>query len=290
MSTIVIQLPGTFANPSLPYFERDPVIAMGVEWCIDLATAYSYGGGDAANAAQVKDLTRNNRHSTVTVGSGVLAYAGGGFDFAGVANATYLNLPSPSLDAAATEQEWLWCLYLKLPTTANWSNATSNPSNFSKVLAALDSNYINTSPASLGALCMRDRTLTPAEPLHVLVNTTTPEAYSKRILVSDAELTPFYDTVTQIAMWRAADGLLRLRLKNAAGSVSKVESSSVLCTATPISPAGAIGRVESGFVSGSETSFRLYRSWFEDLAVSGRTPTTVLDEDWTRTAARAVFS
>ena len=108
-----------------------------------------------------------------------------------------------------------------------------------------------------------------------------------------------YGAFVQLAYWRTAAGQF-VRLKSANGTVSgsaaagsnNTENFSTLVP--QIGPARGLKGADTGTVMSAANQnaakYRIYRGFVENLVTSGRDAVTVLDADYARTVARAVFS
>jgi hypothetical protein len=280
--SLIITLGSSFTDPDLPSLQRDEVIVNGTLCCYDLARSYTWAGGDPVDDSVVQDLTYANRHASVQIDGGSIAYLGGGFDFTGAtdSDAAMIKIPaSVFAELWGGSQYWLAVAYIKLPTFIDW-NASGNIKTFIDTAGV---SAINGAPAlfafgqaTTGMSGFRKKT------------TVNQYDYFE---ISHASLTNFYGTVTQVAMWRESDNIT-FRLKNA----DDVRSATLGAGATNDSDfSGTYGSAGVGEASllrptGNRQKFRVHRIFIEDLEVSGRDPATVLDSDWARTEERAVFS
>jgi len=184
---------------------------------------------------------------------------------------------SASMYGAGTSlQHWMTCIYVKLPTLANWWT-----------------------PATMGPLMKFAADQYTVGPEHFLIGVhNAPSLQLRRgtatgtietISMSAGNLTPHYGLLTQIGAYRTVAGTV-LRLRSSGGTTS----AALGATAANSQNFGAT-RCQIGSGTGTWPLYgpgapTIYRGWIEDLAVSGRTPITVLNADYTRTIARSVFT
>lgn len=300
-----IQLPGVPANPANPAPWRDPILKgvanAGVRFMADAAFPWSYPGGAPAtrpaagapsNGAAIQDMS-GNANGSVAVAAGALAYSGGGFDFtnsqgiAGGAQDSGIIIPAAALADIATAyggkvQRYLFSVWVKLPTLANW-NAAGGP------LAIVGDKTYQSFPSlfmigqvSGGSLQVRRQTAANA------YDTTTGNALSPA--AGD------YGSVVQIGLWRNDAGQ-GFRLRSANGTVLQQRALGSDNTQDFSTNTMTVGRAGTVFAGASSTTtlaalsgFRVYRTFLENLARSGRDPATVLDADFAAVTARNAFS
>jgi hypothetical protein len=278
--TLILQLGGSFTDPTLPSLQRDEVIVNGTAFCIDLARSYCWDGSDPEDADPVPDLTLEGRDAVVQIDGGTPTYAGGGFDWEGAtdANAAFIKVPTSVYAALwGGAQKILTCLYMKVPTFANWE-----ASGVSKTFYDSSGNSNFTAAPALHAFAMSNFGIQAFRKVTATYN---------GLGVAHANLSNFYGTVTQLAIWWDGD-LVSFRIKNALDSRTASISTSTANATDYSATYGTVGIPESASLrpAGNRQRFRTYRMFIEDLETSDRDPVTVLDADWTRTAGRAVFS
>lgn len=303
----ILRLPISVSGSSLATACRDALLTgaanNGVRFIADLSFGYCYPGGafegrpspsSPANNAVVYDVADTANGSVKLISGNTINYSGGGFDFGSITKKdNYLEIPaSVAADIytsyGGASQQFLACMYIKLPTSANWNTSSS-------VLPMLHfagtgtATYQNTSDlvaiaqGANGTLQGRRQTGAGA-------------ASTASITLDSGD----YGLVTQVAYWRNASGV-GIRIKNSNGT--KITTAAVGSNNTQdFSGKTGIAGVSGGFwaVDGNNVlngagqtgakNFRLYRLFVENLARSGRSPLTVLDADYARVAARSVFS
>lgn len=284
---------------------RDPALVgvanSGVRWLSDAAFPWCYPGGSPtgraaagtpADGAVIYDMAQQANGSFILPAPGV-TFAGGGFDFTSstaLTGSRNVGMVMPASVLAdlwtaygGNSQQFLFSLWVKLPTLANWNTGATLLS------MAGDLPYI--SAASLFILTQKTggtievRRQTAAATYDVTnVMTATPN--------SDQ-----YGSIVQISVWRNAAGQ-GLRIKGGAGSsvlVSKAvgPDNTQNFSANPF----VVGRNGAAFAGTSATTtisalsgVRFYRAMMENLARSGRDPVTVLDAAYTAVTARNLFS
>lgn len=289
---LVLKLAVATTDTSLPILRPDALLDGdndGVRFLFDLGSSAGWPGGAPSNGASIADISAHANGSFQLTSGQAVAYAGGGFDFTGLA-ADADDIVIPASVAASIygngsdNQYFLICLYVRLPSSANWNQTdTIAPfiqfnTNFSGYTQGPDLITIAQSFSSPNRiLTFRRQTngLSTVDQVNLTVSTND------------------HSQVAQIAFWRNGTEQ-RGRLKTALN--------------TTLTTAGAVGSNNSGNFStnaghaGIGTGFwtfpthanannwRLYRGWVENLRTSERNPQTVLDADWARVVARNVFS
>jgi hypothetical protein len=282
--TIILRTSRSFDDPDneLPILQRDAVIAPGVLWCVDLARSYSWLGGNPTNGADVRDLTYNAANSTANFATGTPTLSGGGFDLTG--SDLRINVPTAAFGSLFTNQEFLICIYVKLPVAGDWYSG-SNPKGWISFASA---SHI----ASVPDLVNLAAYTSIGSPVLTAFRQRAVGTYNGPSIIG-ATVTPFQGTVTQFACWRNAAGVFTARWKNATNTASSADTVNIADNSADFSTNyGSFGVTPSATTAldtGGKKS-RIYRAWIEDLSISGRNPEVVLDADWTRTAARGVFS
>ena len=296
--TILIKSATVSTATGLEKFRRDAILkgdSGGVRYLFDLPSPAGWPG----QTGPVDGNTIPNLATTtglMTLGDGDFdiiagqsaAFAGGGFSFSGLtAEPANVQGPANALAsiAAAANDYFLVVAYLKFPASGDW--------NTNAVLAPF---FCTTDGVSGYA--------TPEADLLTIGMANTPGVSARRQTdggttvvgtAITANMSKFYGQVVQVGYWRNAAGV-GLRMKSTVGEETTT---------------GAVGSNNSGDFSakrpkwGVPESFnnlasltthrnthktRLYRGWIEDLTISGRTPTTVLDADWTNVQARIAAS
>lgn len=282
-------------DTDLPILKRDTLLEGddgGVKWLFDTAARYSYPTqGAPSNGTALVNMDESGNDGSVVVQSGdAVAYAGGGLDFTGTAKlGTQVTGPaafaSSVWNGGSGNQYFLVCLYVKLPILADWQSAgelhdmlkwaaTTYAAGAELVLIAQQ----NTSSRlnfrrQTGAGTVDELTIVPA--------------------AGD------YGSFAQIAYWRDATGrYARLKTANgtlsASGAVGSNNTQNFSALQPQIGPAvgfkGATAGAALSAAALEACKYRFYRAFGENLAVSGRSASTVLDADYTRTVARGVFS
>lgn len=278
---------------TLPILKRDTLLETvngGVPWLIDLASSFSYPSQLApVNGAVVKNLDESGNDGSVVVQAGdAPSFAGSGIDFTGITKAGN-HVTGPAAAAASiwgsANQYFIVCAYMKLPTLANWNlngNAVFDMLKFAAThyIAGPELVLIGQQGASSSFTFRRQTAAGAADVLTVI-----PAAGD-------------YGSFAQVSFWRDAGGQ-HARLKTANGAVlanltanaNNTQNFSALTPQFGV-PGGLAGGV-GGVMAASQQNaakFRIYRAFVENLVVSGRDATTVLDADYTRTVARGVFS
>ncbi|MBP0438397.1 hypothetical protein [Tianweitania sediminis] len=292
--TLVQQTQFTAAGQGKPLLTRDPLLRddynRGVKWLFDLARPLCYGGASpVVNGAPVKNLAEAftdasgaipNGQFIVTAGQ-TLPFADGGVDFSGItANGVYLEGPSAAAAAIwANSQYYLGCLYVVLPSSADWETSsgirafiswTTNVNGY-----ALAPDVFNFGQLTTGGQKMlfmyRQKALNSVD--------------GKQIAVPATEFSQF----AQIATWRNATEQ-RSRIRTANGMTWSTSTSPGTDNTVDFSttkPLVGIHGIGSSTVSTTNAKkWKLHRGFVEALGLSGRDPVAVLDADWERTKAK----
>lgn len=286
---LIIQLNQAFNNAALPKLKRDFLLADdndGVLFLADLSYDYCWPGTAPNNGDSVVNINESGVDGTVVEQSGnAILFAGGGFDYDGITKRNNcVSIPASIAAALDANQDFLVCLYAKLPQLADW-NASANLAPFVQ-------------------WCSGNTYLIAADLLTIgFRNTNSEISFRRQTAVGAADVLAVvphssdYGSVVQLAFWRNADGQ-GARIKSANGTVLSTaargsDNSSDVSTLT-----GEFGVTNSGFMTATLTTqhaaafngHRQYRFFVENLAVSGRDPEAVLDADYARTIGRGVFS
>lgn len=281
-------------DTSLPILKRDTLLENdngGVLWLADMASRYSYPTLAApVNGTAVNNMDESVNDGSILIQSGdAISYAGGGLDFSAVTKAGN-HLVGPASAAASiwgsTNQYFLVCAYLKLPTQANW-NAEST---IFDMLTFCNSSQTYQSGAELVIFAQSS-----SQAISIRRQTGAATADALTLVPAAAD----YGSVAQIAFWRNASGQ-RARLKTANGTVlssaavnaNNTQDFSALTPKLGVPPGfkGVAGEILLASEVNAKTGLRVYRTFIENLEISGRDPATVLDADYARTVGRGVFS
>lgn len=267
------------STATLPTLKRDAMLDNandGVTFLFDLPFGFCWPGQDApTNGDAVTDVAERANGSYIATGTGV-TFAGGGFDYTSLTGGKgYVAGPTDALDAiSAGSQYFMVAAYMRLPSTADFaitggavasifqaaaSNYTAGPD---MVMLDINSSYqFEFRRQKYGSTYQTGGPVTVPEGLR--------------------------GDVCQIAFWRNASGV-GTRIKSADTELNF--TSPVVDTNNVASFAGLSPKWGATPGYGHILKSRLYRGWVEDLSVSGRTPLTVLNDDWTRVQARIAAS
>lgn len=287
MTTLILKTPSALASGGLGHY-KDAALADGVEFLFDLGSVAGWPSQAAPLITDpVPDVSGNGNGEMAITSGQTLAFAGGGFDFAGVtADNEVIKAPACLSAIHAGLQYFMVASWLKLPVQADWSTSafiapffctTDTEGGYSSTEADLLT--LAQSSSSGGSLTARRQTALGTVEQTSLVMPT-----------------GYFGLVSQVAFWRNASGV-GLRIKSSAGTLVATGAASVANAADFSAKRPQWGVTKSWFdPSGARpnhedaVNFRLYRGWIEDLAASGRDPVTVLDADYARTVARDVYS
>lgn len=273
-------------DTALATLQRDQLLFganNGVLSLFDIANSYCYDQTTAvANAKAVTNINESGNNGSLVIPSGqTLTIGGNGVVFDAVtAQNTYVNghaaAASNIWGAGSGSQYFLYCLYLRLPTLANW--------NSSGVLEAMMQFAADTASYQ-----------TVADLLLIAQGGSGVLSFRRQKAAGSTDnltITPVsgdYGNVVQLAFWRNASGQTA-RLKSANGTISATGAVSTNNTQDFSACTQKVGHVGTFVGSANAVKWRYYRSFIENLTTSGRDPATVLDADYTRTIARGVFS
>lgn len=286
---LVLKLKSQFSDSSLPTLERDQLLSNdndGVRFLFDLAYPFCYVGGNPINGSVINDIAEKSSGSVAIAAGQTLANVGNGFDFSTLpltTNATKINMVQSGTDVWATiqaAQEFIVCFYIKMPTLANFSVDANIFSIFSS--STSDVGYVDSpDPVTIA------QAAGPAMSFRRQTAIGTIDGMS----VSPAL---HHGNITQVAFFRTASGVTA-RLRSDGGTTETSIASGSDNTATFSSISAKFGLSTpfnsptsvAGHVSGRPV---LYRGFIENLALSGRDPATVLEDDYIRTTSRNTFS
>lgn len=287
---LLLKIDGEFSDPSLPVIVRDPLLMgdnTGVRCLFDLAFPYSYQGGIPTQDSLIRDIAgQNDCKFNLPAGQSV-GFVGNGFDFSTLTADTHprdncnIEAPTGVWSTISVAQEFLVCFYLKLPTDADWN---TDPNLFPFFLGSEQGYQLEADPitiAQAGSAGTKVVTFRRQTALNAQVNT-------------QVNAVGHFGKFTQVAYWRTSSGV-SARLKS-------IDATTI--TNTPAGPAntldfsgcrglfGVVPPFTLFSIANHRTArnFKLYRGFIEDLSLSGRDPTTVLDADFARVVARDVFS
>lgn len=287
-TTIVIKTPGISTAPGLETLLRDPLLegaGAGVRFLFDLASALSWPSqGNPVNGSPIGDVAEV-ANGAFLAQTGETTFAGGGFDFTAVtADPAAIVGPAGRLAGIhAGGQKFMVCLYAKLPSAADWNTAALIAPFFSTTASAGgypgEADMLTIAQNSGGSLSFR-RQLDGAG---TIVN--------KSVAVQPGD----YGQLAQIAYYRTAAGGFGL-LRTAAGIQITSADASANNTGDfsqkqpRFGVVGSFNDLVNQAPHRAAANYRLFRGFVEDLALSGRDPSTVLAADWDRVQARGAFS
>lgn len=284
---LVFKTSSVSARPGLSTLKRDPLLSGdkgGVRFVFDAGFSFSYPGGPPSNGSIVRDVAEVADGEFVLASGQSVGFKGNGFDFStltatGPTDAdNYVNGGVGSWNGIFPKQEFLVCVYMRLPTEADWQAASIIP-----FFASSDIGYVSEPDPILGCFTALKR--------FEFRRQTGLNAHSPVTVTPNAD---HYGQVCQVAFWRNATGI-GARVRGASSTKLTTAAAGALNTAdfsTCRPKFGSPPPFTSGATSGAVTTrnFRLYRGFLENLNLSGRDPVAVLDADYARTAARNAFS
>lgn len=283
---------------TVPLWTRDPLMDDdydgGVRFVGDFGLPWCYGGTSPVPAdSVVRDIAERGADGAIRWSGAAPIMAGGGVDFS---TATQRNcmIEIPASVASAlwgNGQQFLICLYLKLPTEAEFWNTTAN--RYVLQWATSGVSWTAGGP-ELVSIAFQ----TAAAPVRQLIayRGKGPTAVDICSITSNVTLAPHLGQVCQIAFWRSATHQ-RLSLRSAAGGLSQTALVAAATDNTQdfsaLTGKLGIGPSWGATLSGQELlsrNMRVYRWFVEATGLSGRDPDAVADADWQRVLARAAFT
>ncbi|MDP3550599.1 MAG: hypothetical protein Q8R81_09400 [Novosphingobium sp.] len=294
--TILIKSPNVSTAAGLKKFRLDPLLDGdngGVKFLFDFPSKVGWPGQDApTNGDVVKNVATTP--GLMELGDGAMnivsgqtpAFAGGGIDFNGSTNDPIEVVgPVGSLSsiAAADNDYFLICCYMRMPSSGDWNTSGSLAPLF---CTTSGSNGWTTPEADLLTIAMQSAGI-------LTIRRQTAGATAARADI--AMSSNFYGQFCQIVAWRNAAGMgIRIKSDLAEQTGTAVVGSNNSEDFSAKQPRWGIPNSFNG-LSGTAAhrathKTRLYRGWIEDLSQSGRNPLTVADADWTRVQARKTAS
>jgi hypothetical protein len=314
----VLRAPYAVSDTSLTKVYRDPLLKDakdGVRFLWDTAFPWSYPAGDfagrqAAGApaadALIRDISEHNNGAFRKLAAGTVGFAGGGFElktltgrhgYVEVPAAVNADIWNPAPAGAAVvggSQLWLECLYLWAPDPRLWTGPAAN--SFCPIMQtsgtdAAPTAYYATTPEKAWVGVKADGA--------VVANFQSPAMGNNNTINYTSSILPHIGKLTQIATWRSGAGATQSGLmirSSVSRNVSNTSANGVAANADSYAASKTkigIGPSSIWPASGldmSQSPFRIYRGFTENLARSGRNPLTVLDDDWARVQARIAAS
>ncbi|ALP62831.1 hypothetical protein [Paraburkholderia caribensis] len=283
----VFVLSQVVTDNTLPILYRDPLLSganNGVKLLVDLASTYSWPKQAApVNTDAVLNLDESGNNASVVIGAnGAPTYAGRGFDFGAVTGiGEYIQGDGgfAAALAADTNQYFMIMLYLRMPAQVDWPTTgglavltfSQSSSRYSTVPEIVELTPFGQSSGTRYLIARRQTAVGSADQFNLLADATD------------------YGAFAQIAFWRNAAGC-GFRLKTASRTVKTTGVVGANNTASLTGLKARFGVPSITSLTGTNNNFRIYRLALEDLSISGRDPEAVLDADWARVVARAIFS
>lgn len=286
-----LNLAGASTDSGLSSPVRDAYLrgaaAGSVPFLFDTTFPFSYPGGDyntrAAAAAPANNAVIGN---VAELGDGkfvkdvnTVAYNGGGFDFstAGTSALSFIQGPTSTFAGIQSQQYFLIMIYMMLPTLAQINTqGTIQPFFTASTLGGYQIG------PDIGLMCFNGASANQ-------IGFRRETAVGSNNGVS-ASCVGHNGQMTQVAVWRNASEM-GLRLKSAAGGTTiatQPTGSNNTADFSTLPP--MFGSVIQYNGNSLGRFYRMYRGGIENLALSGRTPATVLDADWLRVQARITAS
>lgn len=258
------------SNPDLPQAERDDLLigtTSGID-LFDISHPYSYRSStDAVSGQVVYNLARNQDNLVVQLPAGSTAdLLGGGIVFeTTVSGFAGVKMPADIQADLFANQEYLVCVYIKIPTTAEWP--TSNNRFIGDSAVANDSMVQGYFSNVVGQFVARRITASggAGEQRTYII----PEEHRGKV----AQIS-IYRTSTSWGFVINCDGL-SFGSSQASGSNSTYDwsSKSMIFGATAVN-----------------NPIQVYRGFIENIHNTGRDPIAVISADWLRIKNLGVFS
>lgn len=289
--TLVIRSNKAVTDMSIPILRRDPLLSgdnNGVLFLADFSSRYCYDGNAPVNGKAVVNINDSGNAASINLKAGqTLGFSGNGIDFTPVTGSpTNIVIPAAVQAALFSAQQFMVCLYMMLPSSADW-NPVSNILPFLHFAPGAD--YTSAPDMVLMAfdIAATGRKIQISRQTAVGAAT----AFVLQPVAGD------YGRFVQIAFWRNAAGQ-GARLKTVNGTVLATAVTGANNSANFSAHIGELGVpncpawVGATLSAGAQTAynFKAYRVFIENLATSGRDPVTVLDADYARIVAKGVFT
>lgn len=282
---LVFTTSGISTAPNLSALRRDPLLSGdngGVLYISDFAFPWSYSPGAPTSGKIIRDLSEQRDGTYLLTGGQTVTHAGGGLDYSAATVKNNVELiPASALAAVFAQQYFLFSAYFKLPAKADWKTEGG--------MCAL----VQSSPSDNGFQATPDLlTIGMAAPniLRFYRQRDATNQDANFLTVDDSQ----FGTVCQVAYWRNAAGK-GARIRNAGTTVLQTGAAGTNNTQDFSGQTLKIG-MPPGFwgspLAGSDLNarkYRHYRTFLENLAVSGRDPVAVLDADLARVLTRNAF-
>lgn len=285
-----IALNNACTDTSLPILQRDQLLYganNGVLSLFDIANTFCYDQTTAvSNGKTITNINESGNNGSLVIASGkTITIGGNGVIYNELTDKnSYVNgnaAACANIWASGTgTQYFLFCMYVKLPTLANWN---TDAIAFSMLQFAADTGDYRTIADLLtltqtngGGLAFRRQ-----------------KAVNSIDVLGITPVNADYGSFVQLAFWRNASGQ-GARLKSENGTILTTTTTNAANSANFSTASQKIGSVGTFNVPSASNAnavkWKYYRSFIENLVTSGRDPVTVLNEDYARTIARGVFS
>lgn len=288
-SLVVTKLPFSTNDSLRPKLRLDPLLDdLGdtVLFDYDLEAASYSGDLNPQNGARIRDLANANNGVVRLASDQIITRAGNGFAFDDVvAHNTYVEIPAAVSTALWAHQSFMIGLVVKLPTSGNWMPQTTGMLPF---LSWSAGTTLNVGPELIN-IGMTNYTSVKRVNFFRKIGTITNVDLPATVNASDlgGVIYAFY--------WRNAAGV-GYGYKSAVGTVY---STGARGDDNTQSFEGLVGKLGVGSTTWGSVltgdaygpcTMRVYRCWAANLHGSDIVPLDVINADYARVAARAVFS
>lgn len=296
MATHVLRVPVSTGDTSLQKAIRDDLLKDdngGVLFCADLGFGWSYPAGNLPRPSVlnpspdslVRDIAeKNNAKVTSSDIVSNITHVNGGFNFYNILNTgspreVGIEIPAAVNAQLNTEQNYMFCMYMTLPPTNKW-NTDGGPQG---IVTSTDvgGNYQNDTESFLISMT------TPVDGKGVIsIRMQTSIGSAVRLDLEIPTGVNFYGSLVQVALY-VKDGSVYVRAKDYLAEVT-AQAAFTGNTEDFSNQTIKVGGNASGLLGNKPHAYKIYRTFVEDLSVSGRDPLTVLNADFVRVIARGV--
>lgn len=287
---LTIRLDKPITDLTLPLLRRDKLLEGdkgGILHLVDFANRYSWSGGAPVNGATIKDVAEKGNATFYLDAGQAVGFSGNGVDFSALTNhGAWSQIPARVAASiwgdGAQAQYFLMCMYVRLPTEADFNSGSTLVPMMTFSPGAGQGYQTGPEIAVIGQAINKSLTFRRQKALNT--------AESKNLVIQAGEFGKF----AQVAMWRDATGQ-HCSVKTQDGGLRSsvfAEGVSTNNTVNFSAAVGGVGQAKAFGPAGDLTAYnwKLYRHFVENLRISGRNATDVLEADWLRTVSRSVFS
>lgn len=282
--TVIIASDVPVSNPNLPFLQRDSYLygANEAAHLFDIGRKYSYPRqGKPVNLDVIRDLALNSSDGSVIIPSGSsISFAAGGFNFTNaLASPAGVVMPGNPLSKLTSAQNFMLTVYIRVPDQTDWLTGNGP-------MHVFVGDSVNQSQATERQLAQMAFVATTNGP-YMWLRRQTAVGQNFDTLYFQTDTLPFGE-VAQISLWRTAEGLFG-RIRSASKNVTRSAARGANNSATLSDRQILVGRASVTSSTARPSTYTIYRSMIEDLAVSGRDPLSALDADYARNIVGSNF-